>query len=746
MSAETKKVEILLVDDRREDLTALTSVLAGLGYEMVTAQSGADGLRRALEHDFAVIVLDVVMPGIDGFEVASLLRRRPRTAHTPIIFLTGAGTDPGSIYRAYSVGAVDYLMKPVDADVLRAKVGIFVDLFRMDQRIRQQAEALLATERRMRELEVAEIKLVNERRYRNLADAIPQIVWTADPQGAITYFNQRWATYTGTSLADAGGPKSWLDAVHPDERGLCRQRWGEALARGTPFEAECRLRAVDGLYRWHLCRSIPERNRGGEILGWLGTHTDFDDLVRAREETEAARLRSELLAEASQVLASTLELPSALARLGTLVCDKIADAVVIDAIDPGDEDSGLREPLVVSHKDPAKAAQLEESWRSREVVPGGNGATSSERLPRGAAEPRVLRTGKAELLAELDDEALWLLSDDARHRDVLHKLGLRSAMVVPITAGAKTLGAITFFSARPNRGYDMQDLAMAEDIGRRAGSALENAMLYAQAERAVLARDEFLSVASHELRTPLSALMLQLGGLERTVAGADEKIAKKTAAALRHTSRLAKLVESLLDVSRLATGRLTLNTEDCDLGDLVREVAERLTDEIKQAGCAIVVNASAGVRGPWDRLRVEQVVTNLFANAIKYGAGHPIEVNVESDFDAAIMTVRDHGIGIATGDLPRIFDRFERAAPARHYGGLGLGLYIAREIVHAHGGWIRAASWPGEGATFTVELPKTSERIERAGEQAQSRDDGQRDTDKIEAIAKPRATTSSENA
>ncbi|HTJ46749.1 MAG TPA: ATP-binding protein [Kofleriaceae bacterium] len=732
MPAETtNKIEILLVDDRREDLTALTSVLEGLGYEMITAQSGADGLRRALEHDFAVIVLDVVMPGIDGFEVASLLRRRPRTAHTPIIFLTGAGTDPGSIYRAYSVGAVDYLMKPVDADVLRAKVATFVDLFRMDQRIRQQAEALLATERRMRELEVAEIKLVNERRYRNLADAIPQIVWTADPQGVVTYFNQRWTTYTGTSLAEPNGPKSWLDAVHPDERALCRLRWAEALARGTHFEVECRLRAQDGSYRWHLCRSIPERNRGGEIVGWLGTHTDFDDLVRAREETEAARVRSEMLAEASQILASTLELPNALEKLSGVITQRLADVCVIDAIDPGEEDTPLREPLIVAHRDPGKAQALEESWRARDGVRAGSngngdGETTAERLARAGAEPRVLRDGKAQLFRELDDEALWMLSDDARHREVLRGLGMRSAIVVPICNGAKTLGAITLFSAR-GRNYDMADLGLVEDLGRRAGTALENAVLYAQTERAVLARDEFLSVASHELRTPLSALMLQLGGLERTINGGDERVAKKTAAALRHTHRLAKLVESLLDVSRLATGRLTLNVEDCDLGDLVREVADRLAEEAKQAGCSFELAVDGSVRGPWDRLRVEQVVTNLLANALKYGAGHPIEIDVSADPDTAILTVRDHGIGIATDDLPRIFDRFERAAPAHHYGGLGLGLYIAREIVHAHGGWIRAASWPEQGATFTVELPRaavvasTSQRLDNTPPPARAR-------------------------
>jgi PAS domain S-box-containing protein len=662
MSELPQKIEILLVDDRREDLTALSSVLAGHGYELVTATSGADGLRRALEHDFAVIVLDVMMPGIDGFEVARLLRRRPRSAHTPIIFLTGAGTDTGALYRAYSVGAVDYLMKPVDSDVFRAKVAIFADLFRMDQRIRHQAEALLKTERRMRELEVAQLKLANERRYRNLADAIPQIVWITAPDGAVTYFNHRWSAYTG--MGDTA-TRSWLDAVHPDERGEVARRWADALVDGGTFDVECRLRGADGTYRWHLCRALPERGAAGEIVAWLGTHTDFDELQRARVETEAARARAELLAKASVVLAATLDVGEATARLGRLVVDRIADACVVEV--DGDDDTDPT--CAIAARDPARRAALEEAWRA----------------------------------GTLGDELGGMRPQLARGRD---GAPLGSAMIVPIVVGEAVLGRIVCFAGAQPR-YELDDLGMAEDLGRRAGAAIENARQYARAERAVRARDEFLSVASHELRTPLSALMLQLGGLERAVERAgDDRLGKKTTAALRHTNRLAKLVERLLDVSRLATRRLTLDVEDCDVGELVQEVADRFGDEARQAGCAITTRVRRGIHRTCDRLRVEQVLTNLIANALRYGAGQPIEVGIDVDaHDLVLVTVRDHGIGIAAEDLPRIFDCFERAAPKLHYGGLGLGLYIAREIAQAHGGWIRADSRLGEGATFTFALP-----------------------------------------
>jgi PAS domain S-box-containing protein len=233
-----------------------------------------------------------------------------------------------------------------------------------------------------------------------------------------------------------------------------------------------------------------------------------------------------------------------------------------------------------------------------------------------------------------------------------------------------------------------------------------------QAERAIRIRDEFLSIASHELRTPLSALLVQLGGMQLTLRDGAltapvklERSDRKIAAALRHVGRLTKLVDDLLDIARFGTQRLTLELEEVNLAEVVREVVDRFVDVARQAGCDLAVEAPPQIVGRWDRTRVEQVMTNLLSNAVKYGRGQPIEVALQSGEDAAHLSVCDHGIGIATADQPRIFDRFERAVSAEHYGGLGLGLYIARTIVEAHGGAIHVQSSPGAGATFTVDLP-----------------------------------------
>ena len=233
----------------------------------------------------------------------------------------------------------------------------------------------------------------------------------------------------------------------------------------------------------------------------------------------------------------------------------------------------------------------------------------------------------------------------------------------------------------------------------------EERIQLAQAQEAVRLRDEFLSIASHELKTPLTALQLQLlGARDRALVG-DPRVADRIERALRVGERLGQLIETLLDVARIATGTLTLNREPFDLGDAVREVVDRFRDAATQAGCTLSASIGGSIRGRWDRLRVEQVLMNLISNAIKYGPGHPIRVSACREGDDAILVIHDGGPGIPEADLMRIFERFERAASARNFGGLGLGLYVARQIAEAHGGSITAANAKEGGAVFTVRLP-----------------------------------------
>jgi PAS domain S-box-containing protein len=228
-----------------------------------------------------------------------------------------------------------------------------------------------------------------------------------------------------------------------------------------------------------------------------------------------------------------------------------------------------------------------------------------------------------------------------------------------------------------------------------------------QAEAAVQMRDEFLAVASHELRTPLSTLVLRLGLLERHAAKGDlEQVQPSVRRAQDQAERIGNLVDRLLDVSQLASGRLKLDLAPCDLSEIAKDVTERLSEQASTAGSELRLSVSAGISARADKFRLEEALSNVISNAIKYGSGRPIDIQLKTKDAKAIMTVQDRGIGIPAEDLSRIFGRFERTAVSRNYGGLGLGLYIASQIVEQHGGTIRAENRSSGGTSFVIEIPR----------------------------------------
>jgi PAS domain S-box-containing protein len=226
-------------------------------------------------------------------------------------------------------------------------------------------------------------------------------------------------------------------------------------------------------------------------------------------------------------------------------------------------------------------------------------------------------------------------------------------------------------------------------------------------QQAIRVRDEFLSAASHELRTPLTSLRLVLQSLARGLhAGRPSVSPQMLDVAVRQSERLATLVNQLLDVGRIQSGRLTLAPEEFDLVADIRQLLERMQMEIARAASPVALRGEDGIVVRWDRSRIDQLLTNLLSNALMYGAGQPVDLTVERVSDGRVrITVRDRGIGIPADRLPHIFERFERATSTRNYGGLGLGLFIARQIALAHAGTISAESELGHGSSFVVELP-----------------------------------------
>jgi len=234
-------------------------------------------------------------------------------------------------------------------------------------------------------------------------------------------------------------------------------------------------------------------------------------------------------------------------------------------------------------------------------------------------------------------------------------------------------------------------------------------------EAAIAARDEFLAVAAHELRTPLTSMLLHIEAIERTLPADGVPEApmqvpvteqKRIAAVARQARRLSGLIDSMLDVSKLTGGHLSLELGEFDVTALVREVVQRFTPDAAAAACKLTLNLDQPVRAVLDSNRLDQIITNLIANALKYGAGAPVEIGVDGDEQAVRLHVRDHGIGISPADQERIFLRFERAADERQYAGAGLGLWITAELVKALGGRISLHSVRGQGAAFTVVLPR----------------------------------------
>jgi PAS domain S-box-containing protein len=435
----------------------------------------------------------------------------------------------------------------------------------------------------------------------------------------------------------------------------------------------------------------------GESERWflqLLAHHCAQALERARRLAQSQRqgIEAAFLARASETLASSLDPAHTLESLVQLAVPALADGCGVYLLEP----EGVVRRYAVSHADPA-LAQAMRVFNARYPL----------RLDAPAGIGRVLRTGEPELVPELKEEMLEVIPPGLR--EDTRALGVRSYLCVPMESRGRRLGALTLAHAGSGRRFGPRDLPFAHDLARRAALAVDNAQLYGEAQAAVRIREDFLSVASHELKTPLTPLALKLQLLVRELDAQPDSNSTRRALAHVETCRkqvrkLSELIGDLLDVSRIMGGRFALELEDVELAALVREVAGRHESQAEQSGCVLEL-ALGEVRGRWDRLRLEQVVTNLLDNAFKYGQGHPVRVRLAEVAGRAVLEVKDEGIGIEPAGLPRIFERFERAVSERHYGGLGLGLYITRTIVEGLGGRIGVESTPGQGALFRVELP-----------------------------------------
>jgi signal transduction histidine kinase/transcriptional regulator with GAF, ATPase, and Fis domain len=524
--------------------------------------------------------------------------------------------------------------------------------------------------------------LATERERLGLAlDSARMGAWEFDTVSGQVHWDARTRTLLGLPPEGQVEVEEFLRVVHPEDVGAVQAALGGLAEARDGFQGVLEYRTAPGAEGTRWVRATWSVSSGHGTRFSRGTVVD---ITAERRASEAARL----LSEAALLLAGKPDDDGEmLSRLARLLTSSIASFCILETLSP-EGPHGMR---AVSHQDPDQATLLPPA-----------GAFSTGASPALLPE---LAAGEPVFLGRATPERLRAWARGPEELAALERLEPTSLIIVALGRPGQPRGRLLLGATRALGAFMASDAEFARELGGRLTVALDNRHLYRELQAAVGARDEFLSVASHELKTPLTSLKLQHELLERCLGTGTPGALSRLTAARRQVSRLASLVESLLDVSRIRTGHLRLEPSDVDLTELAAEALERMRGVLTQAGCAVTLETPGPVRGRWDPLRLDQVIVNLLSNAAKYGAGKPVHMGVEPCAAGARLWVRDEGIGISPEALGRIFGRFERAVSERNYGGMGLGLYISQQIIQAMSGRIHVTSTPGAGSTFVVELP-----------------------------------------
>jgi PAS domain S-box-containing protein len=522
--------------------------------------------------------------------------------------------------------------------------------------------------------------------FRQLLRACPLPAAILDAEGRVLEANSACEQLTGESAASLAGRLLWDILDVTDEE---RARLAAAASTRSPTL----LPIVDVDRSRHLTVAISpiEKTEGyAALLACVAPALAMPagEIAVLR----AAYDRAEFLSEVSRSLASCTSYRDSLRVLAERSVPRIADWCAIDILN----DDGRLQRIAVAHTDPAKVAfgfELDRRWPT--TLQSASGVAS------------VLRTGRSTLVPFISDEVLAAASLSPEQYEMQRRLGLRSALVIPLRARGRVLGGISFFMAESGRTYDHDDLRFVEALAQRAALVLDNARLLEEAQAANRAKDDLLANLSHELRTPLQAI-LGWTAILRSDRGA-ERLARGLDVIERNARLQSRVVEDLLDMSRAMAGILAVRIQLVDLTAVVRSGAESLEAAADERQIALSVDVQPGVEIEGDEVRLQQVVWNLLSNAVKFTEpGGLIHLALRADDERAEIVVRDTGIGIPPDLLRTIFDRFRQGDPAagQARAGLGLGLAIVRHIVHEHGGDVEASSeGVRRGACFTVRLP-----------------------------------------
>jgi PAS domain S-box-containing protein len=659
-------INILLVDDEPKNLTVLETILNDPGYRLVRAETADQALLALVAQEFALIVLDIQMPGMNGFELAQMIKQRKKTSTVPIIFLTAYYSEDQHVLEGYETGAVDYLHKPVKPTILRSKVAVFAELHRktresalanrvllaeaaerrrfqeklltlnsdLEQRVEARTAELLHANRALRE---------SEQRLELALEGAELGVWDWNLVTGTVQYDTRCTRMLGFSVAEViSQSQFWEERIHPSDLPEVRAALEAHLADRAPhFQVQHRLRHKDGRWIWILARGrVVACDETGRPLRACGTHMD----ITARKLAEEALKRSEAFARS--------------------VVESSADCVQVFSLD-------------------GQLQWMNENAKQMLEVGGSHGCPSRDLLS-------FWESGVVRAEAEAALEA-------ARGTGVGRFRGSRGA-----ADGTRRWWDVLITPIAGPEGMPEQLLAVSRDVTeqRRGEEALKEA-----ARR----KDEFLAMLSHELRNPLAPLRNAIQIL-RLQDWKDPNLLTVREMIERQVMHLVRLVDDLLDVSRVSRGKIQLRKEPFELAVAVRQAEEMSRSLISSRRHEFLVTLpEEPVPVEGDITRLTQVISNLIDNAAKYtDEGGKVWLTLERQSNKAVLRVRDTGRGLDAETMKEVFDLFYQADRNldRADGGLGIGLSLVKSLVQMHGGTVEAHSdGRGKGSEFVVFLP-----------------------------------------
>ena len=535
----------------------------------------------------------------------------------------------------------------------------------------------------------------NEARLQIALEAGEMGAWEWNPQTNKASLLQGATAVHGLAAVEGSLEMSMHDYlqrfVHPDDRHVIEAIMAQAVAEGNRHRSEYRIIRPDGSIHWVESRGHMFMDEAGTPTKMLGVVVDITRRKRAEHDFK-------FLAQASMELASLVDPQSTLDRLAFLAVPHFADWCAIDLL----QEDGTLKRVAVAHSKPEKVQMAYDLVR---------------RFPPDPAQRQgswnIIRTGQAQLIRQLTDEILEQSIPNKEYLAALKELGLRSYLGVPLSAHGKVWGVVGFIAAESGRLFNNDDLALAEDLARRAAIALENAELYGVVRQSDHAKDVFLATLAHELRNPLAAISGGLGLIE-LVKGDAQRVEQYGQLIQRQTNHLTRLVDDLMDVSRISTGKIELKKESTSVATLLNHAIETSRSELEAGQHQLTVTLSGTQTDIYaDPVRLTQVFSNLLINAARYtNPGGKIDVLLEGTANEYIVRFKDNGIGIAPNQLKDIFKIFTQVTHPiqRTRGGLGIGLSLVDGLLKLHGGRVEAFSpGLGKGSEFVVHLPCSKE-------------------------------------